>query len=105
MPTGGVIYEWLHNEQIALDGTSDTYTNSGTVLLGEYQLIIREDGNEECFNESPVTNVPGRVAFQVLDFSTIGSPTCETTIEPQFNIELDATHGNSPYSVIIANTV
>ncbi|WP_025006714.1 hypothetical protein [Marinilabilia salmonicolor] len=83
-PAAGLVYEWLHNDNVAQTGTLTDFTNNTTLnptILGEYQLIIRENGNEECYNSSPVTDVPGRVAFEVLDFSTIGSPTCESAIE------------------------
>jgi hypothetical protein len=106
-PTAGLMYEWLHNDDVAQSGTLTTFTNNTTLnptILGEYQLILRENGNEECYNSSPVTDVPGRVAFEVLNFSTIGSPSCEASVEPVFNVELDATYGNPPYSVTIANT-
>ncbi len=104
IPVNLIEYDWYRNTTMLVDGLTGTsnYTNTTLPLAGTYKVIIREQGNEECWKESNSVVVTLDGVTNVDLTATNGLPN-KFCLSGDPNVDIAITGGTAPYTVVISN--
>ncbi len=104
IPVNLIEYDWYRNTTMLVDGLTGTsnYTNTTLPLAGTYKVIIREQGNEECWKESNSVVVTLDGVTNVDLTATNGLPN-KFCLSGDPNVNISITGGTAPYTVVISN--